>query len=380
MRLLSKILFATDFSKSSTAALQTVKVLVRTFHSRVVLLHVVPEDEGKLDSADTVSYIRMAVKRGAELLARDRVSIVKAGGVVQDPIVRTGTPFDQIVRQANMQDVDVVIIGAGGRDADERHPLGSSAERVVRASDKPVWVVKPGVAAAVERVLCPVDLSPSSTRTFANAIHLARHLDAELTVLHVVHPVSSSYFGLFHKAKKEPSAHSREAREAFDAFFGDFDFHDVNLERVVREGKPHREILSVAAENRTDLIVMGSVGKPGLEPMLLGGVARKVLREIPCSVVTFKPERFTRMHLEAKISEIEGHFKDGYELLEKKSAKEALREFEYCVGKDLLNAPAWEGMADANEILGRKEEAERYRARASRLRRAFRLTRKRGAK
>ena len=62
----------------------------------------------------------------------------------------------------------------------------------------------------------------------------------------------------------------------------------VNLETVILEGKPAAEIVKFAAENKSDLIVIGTQGKRGLERLLLGSVAEQVVRSAPCKVLVVK--------------------------------------------------------------------------------------------
>ncbi|MDD4138202.1 MAG: universal stress protein [Methanoregula sp.] len=62
----------------------------------------------------------------------------------------------------------------------------------------------------------------------------------------------------------------------------------VNLETVILEGKPAAEIVRCAAENKIDLIVIGTRGKRGLERLLLGSVAEQVIRMAPCKVLVVK--------------------------------------------------------------------------------------------
>ncbi|MEI7856178.1 MAG: universal stress protein [Methanomicrobiales archaeon] len=62
----------------------------------------------------------------------------------------------------------------------------------------------------------------------------------------------------------------------------------VNLETVILEGKPAAEIGKFAAENKIDLIVIGTKGKRGFERLLLGSVAEKVVQLAPCKVLVVK--------------------------------------------------------------------------------------------
>ncbi len=74
--------------------------------------------------------------------------------------------------------------------------------------------------------------------------------------------------------------------------------------------------MKVVTEKHTDLIIMGSAGKTGLSRILLGSVAEKVTREVPCSVITMKSEDAIRLYIEAQIDDLETHFKEGRESLE----------------------------------------------------------------
>lgn len=372
MKLLKKIMMATDFSKPADAAIQSAKLLARIFESEIFLIHVVPEDEGSLISVNMMTYIKMAEKRAEEMLFKIRANLVKEGLKASEPIVRAGVPYDRILREANVHNVDLIILAAGDKKNGERHHLGGTAERVIRAASRPVWIVKPDSRDEIKNILCPVDFSESSKRALTNAIHLARNLGADLTVLNVIQPPSGFYQGLFHKSRKEKAEEEKKRQRQFEEFLRHFDFHDVNWQRETRYGKPHREILNKVREEPTDLLAMGSVGKAGLEHMLIGGVARKVIREVPCSVLGVKPERFLHTHLEAKLSEIESHLDHGFDFLEQGHAKEARQEFEYCLTKDIMNVPAWEGLATAHRLLGHEEEFERCRVRAKYIRKALR--------
>lgn len=62
----------------------------------------------------------------------------------------------------------------------------------------------------------------------------------------------------------------------------------VDLETVTLEGKPAAEITRFAAENKIDLIVIGTRGKRGFERLLLGSVAEQVVRSSPCKVLVVK--------------------------------------------------------------------------------------------
>jgi universal stress protein A len=78
------------------------------------------------------------------------------------------------------------------------------------------------------------------------------------------------------------------AREALERVAKTENLEHLTVHREVREGTPFYEIIRFAKEKDIDLIVMGTHGRTGLERLLMGSVAEKVMRESPCSVLVVK--------------------------------------------------------------------------------------------
>ena len=152
-----------------------------------------------------------------------------------------------------------------------------------------------------------------------------------------------------------------EQETHFQKFLARFDFHDVEYDKVIREGQPHEEILKSVKELDIGLLVMGSVGRTGVARILLGSVAEKVARQMPCSIMTVKGEDFVRLQLRDEIEDIGEHIERAKKLLDKGLAREALGEFRHCIARDPIYAPAWEGAVAAHERLGNEKEAEQCR-------------------
>jgi len=363
MKILDKILVATDFSSPADDAVKMATFVARRFDSEIILLHVI---EGQMDlSPDLVSMIRKeASDRLQEIAGRVRADGIKNVRTLVDE----GVPFEQIDRCANEHNVNITVMGAGRLDAERWCGLGTEAARVRRKAIGPVWIVKPGAAPEINRVLCPVDCSKPSGRALKNAIHLSRRLRARLTVLSVVQSPWYHYERLKPTGTKTQEADIRDRLCQLDLFLADFDFHDVCWDKQVRSGDPAQEIVTVAREGEVDLLVMGSVGRTGLSRIVMGGVARKVAQRMPCSIVTVRGEDTIRLQLDAEIVDIESHYKQGHELLQNGFPVEAVLEFERCLAKNTMNPPAWEGLAAAHERLGHKEESRRCEERAKQIR------------
>jgi nucleotide-binding universal stress UspA family protein len=362
MKLLEKILLATDFSGSSESAVKMALTLAEKFDSEIILLHVLPDDR------NLERFMEMLKNAAHDQLTAIREEIGRTGVKTADPVVVTGRHIDQIIQLADAQDVNLVLIGSGAKERGEKFRLGTTAEKVVRRANKPVWVMKWHAPSSITRILCPVDFSDPSGRALNNAIHLARNFQAGLTVLTVIAPLMDTLSGLEVQLAPEQETIVRKQRSLFDRFLQDFDFHEVNWSKEVRQGKPDEEILKTLSEGKSDLLVMGTTGRTGLSRILMGTVTQKVVREVPCSFIATKAEDVIRLRLETEISYLETHFENGKQLLAKGFAKEALNQFQLCLNIDDLYVPAWEGLAAAHERSGRKKEAANCLEQANEIR------------
>ena len=339
--------------------MQTAVFVAKQFNSEICLLHVMP------GTVDFCSNVRGMFMKKVDDRLQEIAEQIRAEGIQGvETVVDNGVPFDQIDKHATERDVNVIIMGAGKSADGGPFRLGTTAARIRRKATKPVWIVKPGASPQINKILCPVDCSKSSGRALKNAIHLSRRFPAELTVLTVVQGLPDYYERFGEVAAEAEEASAQEQLPQFEQFLGDFDFHDVSWNKVIRYGKPYREILAVARETKSDLLVMGSVGRTGLSRILMGGVARRVALEMPCSIVTVKSEHAIRLRLDAEIADIAAHLKQGQELLERGFPEEALSQFQHCIAKDMMYAPAWEGLAAAHRRLDHEEEAEKCKERA----------------
>ena len=139
----------------------------------------------------------------------------------------------------------------------------------------------------IERILCPVDFSESSARAYDSAQSLARHYQAKLFLQHVVDSALPSYayyadavyiIEFFQKIRDG-------ARKQLQDFARSRTRSRVQPECFVHEGGVTESILSFAAAQKVDLIVMGPHGHKGFDRVTLGSVAGKVLRKAPCPVL-----------------------------------------------------------------------------------------------
>lgn len=132
----------------------------------------------------------------------------------------------------------------------------------------------------VKKVLYATDFSSYSNQAYFHAVALAANHRASLTILYVYSPGSSTA-----EAPRGVNARDywREQLEQIRPVDSSIPVHHVIL-----DGDPAGQIVRYATDAGMDLIVMGTHGRTGLERLLMGSVAEKVLREAPCSVLVVK--------------------------------------------------------------------------------------------
>ena len=140
----------------------------------------------------------------------------------------------------------------------------------------------------IKNILCAIDRSPSSLQAFGYAIALARWQSARLNLLEVIEEAPPPGVTRAPKSDSVPNetrtALERDLRRVLTARRAS----DVKVEIFMRKGKVVQEILAQAKASRSDLVVIGSHGRGGVQRLVLGSVAEKVLRLATCPVLTVR--------------------------------------------------------------------------------------------
>lgn len=140
-----------------------------------------------------------------------------------------------------------------------------------------------------DRILVPTDGSPSMESVIDHANRLARVHEAEIHGIYVVDtgsyatlPMETSWDGMTDMLREEGA----QAVSELESMAG-----EIPVETDVREGNPSTEIVEYATERGCDCIVMGTHGRAGIDRLLLGSVAERVVRSSPIPVVTMPVSR-----------------------------------------------------------------------------------------
>jgi nucleotide-binding universal stress UspA family protein len=141
------------------------------------------------------------------------------------------------------------------------------------------------------RILAPTDFSPSAESAMRSAEYLCRQERARLDLLHVLQLPAPSYLGRLGLDRDFRQTWIAGAREQLAELARELVGSELEVETILREGKPWSEILDVARERGADLICLGNSGHSALERMLLGSTAENVVRrsDVPVLIVRDRP-------------------------------------------------------------------------------------------
>ncbi len=142
----------------------------------------------------------------------------------------------------------------------------------------------------INKILVPIDFSDYSKKALHYTVTLAKSFNAELFLIYVIEPmvypadlsmgqmvIPQSELNMSEKAKSE-------LEELAASEIGD----SLKYNILIKTGKPFMEIIETASEVDADLIIIATHGHTGVEHLLFGSTAEKIVRKAPCPVLTLR--------------------------------------------------------------------------------------------
>jgi nucleotide-binding universal stress UspA family protein len=142
-----------------------------------------------------------------------------------------------------------------------------------------------------KHILVPVDGSPTSMLAVAKAVGLAKAFGSSVTALYVIDPYPFTGVGadFAYGQSQYLSAATAEANAALEAVRQTMQEAGVNVDVLLGEGHAvHEGVVQALEKTGADLIVMGSHGRRGLEKLMLGSVAQRVLSAVHVPVLVVR--------------------------------------------------------------------------------------------
>jgi universal stress protein E len=294
MSQLKKIIVGHDLRSGGDLALSSAAVLAGRCGAALRLVHVVEE----LHFYQRMSHPLQPPYTLEEIAQRTGVKLQALAtrpalaGLRVEYEVRTGKPFVELIIARRAWQADLIVVGGAH---EQEHFLGSTSERVVHKAMVPVMVAKKGLSAGARTFLVPTDFSDCAKKAAKEALMLAEAFHGRIIFFHVVdlYPLYTvSYTDDFGVAVPLPPPAPEVIESEWQEFLSGLSLKKVDWEKYTEEGEAATAILRQAEQKGIDLIVMGTHGRTGLEYMLLGSVAEKVVRRAHCPVLTIRPEAF----------------------------------------------------------------------------------------
>lgn len=288
---IKRILVPVDFSELSKKALVIARKLAALFEATVTPVHVhIPITE--MDEPYALGMSSSVYQDFEKIEQKLKERLIELSeefledNVLQDPVIAFGNPAQSIVDVS--EDYDMIVMTSHGRTGFTRFLLGSVAEKVLRLAHLPVLVVEDDSDIGnFEKILVTTDFSENSTSAFPLAVEIARKADAKIHLLHIL---SYDQFD-----KDDENVTIENVRRERLKLVANKHFHAIknNLTYSVEvsQESPHESILKHVKKNNYNLIVMATVGRTGINYLMVGSTTTHVVRHVKNAVLSINPKK-----------------------------------------------------------------------------------------
>ncbi len=289
---IKQIMVATDMSPFASDAEARAAVLAHELGSESLhVLHVIDnlalEALRHLDPTPLETEQRLMESSHMQLAEIEHKLSEKYQIQVMTTTLNVGRAYSEIVRYAELLDVDLVVLGAHGGGFVQDLFVGSTVDKVLRKLTRPLLIVKREPQVPYRKILIAVDFSDSSLRAMKFAMRIAPH--AHITALHAVEvPLHAKLHsaGVDYKLMQfyEAEVHAQKKME-MRRFVSELETPGVSLTGIVEQGAAFDVIRKKTEALEPDLVVIGKHGQAEREEMLLGSVIKRVIQATDCDVL-----------------------------------------------------------------------------------------------
>ena len=283
-----RILVPTDFSELSLLALPNAVAIAQLFNGTISPFHAYMQvneldgfyymgetsPEADLKTLEKTLYERLENISGKYIDPEFR----------SEPIVKIGNAARAIVETAKY--FDLIVMSSHGRTGFSRLILGSICEKVLRTSHTPVLILEEeGRLLPLRRILLTTDFSDNSIYAFEPAVEFAEATGATIDLVHIV---SFEQFDTLAQAQNDSEERKEKLNQLADKYLSDLR-NQIHTEVIFSEKSVHEEISRLTKSRPYNLVIMSTIGRTGLDYMMLGSTSSSVLRHVKTPVLSVKP-------------------------------------------------------------------------------------------
>ena len=284
-----RLLLATDSSEFSEGAIREAIRMAKRCGSKLTAISVIETNPEFESTAPQVLEKMEKEVRGHLNSVQLRA---KQEGVACEIAVHEGEDsYKYIVDEAVAQKSTMIIMGRRGKKGFRRLVMGSTTSWTIGHAPCSVLVVPRNAQVDFKSIVVATDGSPHSAAAASEAIGIAKRNSAKLTVIAVVPadiamPTDIDFAAIQREklADQEMQVAEKNARAVKDAA----QKAGVDAQAFVMSGKPADAIMEIAKDKAADLVVVGSHGRTGLDRLLMGSVAERVIVLSSCAVLVAK--------------------------------------------------------------------------------------------
>ena len=273
---MKKILVPTDFSDQAEHALKVAVQLAKKYNSEVYMLHMIELPMHQIiatsnfsELPEAVFFMKIAHNNFEESLDRDYLE-----GVEIFENIKFNDASDGILEACDEEDIDLVVMGSHGASGFKEMFIGSTAERVVRTSKKPVLVIKNDHEVFdVDNFVFASDFNNDSKETYDQAVKFAKFWDSKIHLLMV------NTAGNFKT--------TREAEESMNEFIMGTNYENYTL-NIYNDITVEKGILNFSKTIDADLIGISTHGRQGIAHFFNGSISEDIVNHANRPVITFK--------------------------------------------------------------------------------------------
>ncbi|TAL24497.1 MAG: universal stress protein [Nitrospirae bacterium] len=279
-----KILVAVDGSDSSKNAFRQACRIARQDSSWITVITTIPFYQDLFQMPSIREKVSKTLREDGEKVLSEIKKIADQEDAFIRPVLEEGSPVSAIADTAEENNFDLIVMGRHGKSRLERALVGSVTARVIGHCQRDVLVIPKDASVGWSKILISTDGSKYSKAATEKAIDLAQSYGGQMEAVSVVDVTEE-----FHtEAPGAVEELVRKAKGFVDDIRKKAEAEGIKTETFVREGETSRVITDLSKEFKSDVIVMGSHGRTGMNRLLMGSVTEKVIGYAPCPVLIVK--------------------------------------------------------------------------------------------
>lgn len=294
-----RMLIPLDGTQLAELVIPYAKDLAGRLDLDMIILHVSTPEERGLTTMHKAYVERIAKKvKGKSTKIQQRTGFQSRGTeIIARGKLTVGYPADEILRYADENDVDFILMATHGYSGIRRWTIGSVADKVIRASKVPVLLVRAGIPDEIsydkwpkKTLLVPLDGSKLAESVLPHVKVLAKQRGTQPVDVVLLRACDRPLISSQSPKTSMPASRGEHVKQTVALFKQESKQYLAGIEKRLKDagltvkskvlvGNPAKEIIKYAGKSPYNLIVMATHGRSGLMRWTYGSVADRVLRE-----------------------------------------------------------------------------------------------------